>query len=318
VQHVLHAYPTIGPLVVLVLMLVAFSFASPRFLMATNWSLIIQQVMVLGTLAIGQTIIILTAGVDLSVGAIMVFTSLIMAKASATVGIPGPLALLLGFGVGAACGWLNGLLITRLRLPPFIVTLGTLNIFFALDLFISGSASVRGEDMDPILLWTGNTFSLVDTKVTYGSVMMLLLYAFMAYVLRYTGWGRHVYATGDDIEAARLSGIRTNRLLISVYLVAGVFYAMGAWFLLGRIGSASPQAGQTENLDSITAVVIGGTSLFGGRGSVIGTLIGALIVGVARNGLTLAGFDPLWQTFAVGVLVIVAVALDQWIRRVRA
>ena len=299
-------------------MLAIFPFLSPRFLMATNMSLIIQQVMVVGTLAIGQTIIILTAGVDLSVGAIMVFTSIVMAKASADLGVPGPIALALGFALGSACGALNGLLITRLRLPAFIVTLGTLNIFFALDLFISGAASVRGEDMDPILLWTGNTFMLAGSKITYGSVMMMLLYAGMAYVLRYTAWGRHVYATGDDTESARLSGIRTNRLLVSVYIVAGFFYAIGAWFLLGRIGSASPQAGQTENLDTITAVVIGGTSLFGGRGSIIGTLIGALIVGVARNGLTLAGFDPLWQTFTVGVLVIVAVALDQWIRRVRA
>jgi fructose transport system permease protein len=172
--------------------------------------------------------------------------------------------------------------------------------------------------MDPLLLWTGNTFEVFDTRITLGVVLMLGMYALMAYVLKYTGWGRHIFATGDDAEAARLAGIRTNRVLISTYLVAGLIYATAGWFLIGRIGSASPQAGQLANLDTITAVVIGGTSLFGGRGAIFGTLLGALIVGVARNGLTLVGFDALWQDFTVGILVIVAVALDQWIRRVRA
>src|SRR6185369_16384681 len=131
-------------------------------------------------------------------------------------------------------------------------------------------------------------------------------------------WGRHLHATGDDPDSARLSGIRTSRTLISVYVVAGAVCALAGWALIGRIGSVSPQAGVTSNLDSITAVVIGGTSLFGGRGSIIGTLIGALIVGVFRNGLALSGVNVLWQEFTVGVLIIVAVTLDQWIRRVAA
>jgi fructose transport system permease protein len=147
--------------------------------------------------------------------------------------------------------------------------------------------------------------------------MMVLLVAVMAFVLKNTAWGRHVYATGDDAEASRLSGIRTARVLLSVYATAGAVYALAAWILIGRIASASPQAGQFENLDSITAVVIGGTSLFGGRGAIVGSLIGALIVGVFRNGLALAGVDVLWQTFAVGVLIIAAVSIDQWIRKVK-
>ena len=130
----------------------------------------------------------------------------------------------------------------------------------------------------------------------------------MAFVLRTTAWGRHIYATGDDPEAARLAGINTRRVLVSVYAVGGFIYAIAAWFLIGRIGSASPLSGAEANLDTITAVVIGGTSLFGGRGRILGTLLGALIVGGARNGLTLVGVDPLWQDFAVGVLVIGAVA----------
>ena len=132
-----------------------------------------------------------------------------------------------------------------------------------------------------------------------------------------TAWGKHVYSTGDDLESARLAGVRTTRVLLSVYVLAGLVCAIAGWFLIGRIASASPQAGGLANLDSITAVVIGGTSLFGGRGLVIGTLFGALIVGVLRNGLTLGGVDVLWQDFAVGILVIVAVAIDQWIRRVK-
>jgi fructose transport system permease protein len=144
------------------------------------------------------------------------------------------------------------------------------------------------------------------------------MFAVTAYVLAMTRWGRHVYAIGDDPEAARLAGVQVRRMLLSVYTVAGFVYGLGAWFFIGRIGAASPQAGQNANLDSITAVVIGGTSLFGGRGSIWGTLIGALIVGGARNGLTIMGVDALWQDFTIGVLIIFAVALDQWVRRVGA
>jgi fructose transport system permease protein len=318
IHDVLHSNATLGPLFVLVLAVVIFSLTADRFLEPGNLSLIVQQVMVVGTLGIAQTLIILTAGIDLSVGAIMVLSSIIMAKLSADQGVPGLFALLLGFGVGTACGLLNGLLVTRLRLPPFIVTLGTLNIFFALNLYISKSETIRGADMSDLLLWTGKTINVGDTRITYGSLMMLGLFAVFAYILKHTAWGRHVYAVGDDAEAARLAGVRTNRVLLSVYVVAGLICAVAAWMLIGRIASASPQAGGTANLDSITAVVIGGTSLFGGRGLVIGTLFGALIVGVLRNGLTLSGVDVLWQDFAVGVLIIAAVAIDQWIRRVRA
>jgi fructose transport system permease protein len=318
IQHVLHTRATLGPAIVLLLSVIIFSIVADNFLQPSNLSLIIQQVMVIGTLAIGQTIIILTAGIDLSVGAIMVLSSIVMAKLSADAGVPGLLALLIGFAVGLLCGLINGLLVTRIKLPPFIVTLGTLNIFFALNLFYSQSETIRGRDMAGLLLWTGNVIELGGARVTYGAILMLLLFALMAFVLKWTMWGRHVYATGDDREAARLSGIRTDRVLLSVYVVAGLIYAIGAWILIGRIASASPQAGITYNLDTITAVVIGGTSLFGGRGRILGTLFGALIVGVFRNGLQLAGIDELWQNFAVGVLVLVAVAIDQWIRRARA
>ena len=154
--------------------------------------------------------------------------------------------------------------------------------------------------------------------LTWGSILMVIVAAVVWYILSKTAFGRHVYATGDDPDSARLAGINTNRTLLAVYGLAGFICAMAAWALIGRIGGVSPQAGQTANLDSITAVVIGGTSLFGGRGSIIGTLIGALIVGVFRNGLALSGLELLWQDFAVGVLIIVAVTIDQWIRKISA
>ena len=316
-HQVLHDHPTLGPAFVLVIAVIAFSVTADRFLAPANLSLIVQQVMVVGTLGIAQTLVILTAGIDLSVGAIMVLSSIVMAKLSADAGVPGPLALLIGFGVGTACGLVNGLLVTRLKLPPFIATLGTLSIFTALNLWYSQSETVRGADMSGLLLWTGNTITIGGAQITYGSLLMLALFALFAYVLSSTSWGQHVYATGDDKEAARLAGVRTERVLLSVYVVAGLICAVAAWVLIGRIASASPQAGGLANLDSITAVVIGGTSLFGGRGLVLGTLFGALIVGVLRNGLALTGVDVLWQDFAVGILVLAAVAIDQWIRKVK-
>jgi fructose transport system permease protein len=317
IHDILHSNATLGPLFVLVLAVVIFSITADRFLEPANLSLIVQQVMVVGTLGIAQTLVILTAGIDLSVGAIMVLSSIVMAKLSAESGVPGLLALLIGFGVGTVCGLINGLLVSRVKLPPFIVTLGTFQVFTALVLYYSESATIRGADMSSLLLWTGNTFDIGDTRITYGSLLMLGLFAVAAYALGSTAWGKHVYSTGDDLEAARLSGVRTNRVLLSVYVLAGLICAIAGWLLIGRIASASPQAGGLANLDSITAVVIGGTSLFGGRGLVIGTLFGALIVGVLRNGLTLGGVDVLWQDFAVGILVIVAVAIDQWIRKVK-
>ena len=318
IHGVLHAYPALSPLVVLILASVLFGILNPRFFDPKNLSLIFQQVAVVGALAVGQTLIILTAGIDLSIGAIMVFTSIVMAASASNLGVPGPAALALGLVVGSAAGFLNGWLVTGLRLPPFIVTLGTLNIFLALTLLYSSGQTIQQKDIPELLLWTGEPITIGSFKITTGVVLMLGMYVVFSYVLRNTAWGRHVYAVGDDADAARLSGIAVNRVLLSVYVVAGFVYALSAWILIGRVGAASPNSSADANLDSITAVVIGGTSLFGGRGVIIGSLLGALIVGVFRNGLALAGVDVLYQTLVVGILVIVAVAVDQWIRRVRA
>lgn len=318
IRNLLHRYPAISPAVVLLISVVVFGALQPRFLYGSNLSLVTQQVAVVGVLAAAQTLVILTAGIDLSVGAAMVLTSMVMAQMAAQHGVPGLLAILLGLAVGLATGAFNGMLVTRMKLPPFIVTLGTLNIFMALNLLYSAGATVRGRDMPGLLTWTGQTFQLGTVRISVGVILMLLLYGLLAYLLGKTAWGRHVYAVGDDKEAARLAGISVNRLLLSVYMAAGAILALGAWVQIGRANAASPNAGAEINLDSITAVVIGGTSLFGGRGSIWGTLLGALIVGVFRNGLAVAGLDVLYQNLAVGILIIVAVSIDQWIRKVKA
>jgi fructose transport system permease protein len=317
VQHVLHSNPVLGPLAVLIVAIVAFSIVNVRFFSAANLSLVLAQVTVIATLALGQTLIILTAGIDLSAGAIAVFSSILMANFCVKAGMPGILALLLGFACGTAMGAFNGFLVTRIKLPPFIVTLGTLTIFFSLNAVVSNSETVRGVQMPRLMTWTGTSIPIGGFRLTYGSIIMLILFAVFLYALRSTAWGKHVYATGDDAEAARLAGIQTGRVLFSVYTVAGLLFAIGGWVLIGRLASASPNVGTDYNLDSITAVVLGGTSLFGGRGSVLGTLIGALIVGVFRNGLQLGGVEVVWQGFAIGLLVLIAVSLDQWIRKVK-
>ncbi|MEW1844820.1 ABC transporter permease [Nonomuraea angiospora] len=305
--------PVAGPLAALVLACAFFALRTDQFLTGPNFSLIIQQVMVVGTLAIGQTLIILTAGIDLSNGAIMAFGGIVMTKLAVDSGLPPVLAIVAGLAVCAGFGLVNGLLVTRISLPPFIVTLGMLNVVFALTHIYSNEQTVT--DLPPVLTFLGQTFQVGQTNVTYGSLLTILLFLLFAYLLGSTAWGRHVYALGNSPEVARLTGIRTRRLTIGVYTLAGFVYGIAALLLVSRTGVGDPQAGQTDNLDSITAVVLGGTSLFGGRGLVIGTLVGALIVGVFRNGLQLMGVPSIYQTLITGILVILAVAVDQLSRR---
>jgi fructose transport system permease protein len=319
-QRFLHAYPTVVPFVVLLLGLLLGVAVNPaRFTAASNLSTILTQVMVIGIVGVGQTLVILTAGIDLSVGVIMVISSVVMGRLAVYDGVPAIISFPLGLLVGAAFGFLNGILVTRLKMPPFIVTLGTLSIIGALNTYYSQSETIGMQDIEDkayLLQIMGNQLEIGGARVMWGTFLMLIVAAIVWYFLNRTAYGRHLYATGDDPEAARLAGIDTDRVLLSVYIFAGLIAAVAGWALIGRVGAISPTAGENANLDSITAVVIGGTSLFGGRGSIIGTLVGALIVGVFRSAVSLAGLDVLWQEFAIGVLIIVAVALDQWIRRV--
>jgi fructose transport system permease protein len=299
----------IGPLIALLLACAFFISQSSHFLSLKNLSLILQQTMVVAVIAIGQTLIVLTGGIDLSCGMVMAFGSIVMTKFAVVLGLPPLLAILCGIAASTLFGLLNGLLITRIKLPAFIVTLGTLNIAFALTQLYSNAESV--SNLPDAIMFFGSTFRVGGAEVTYGTVLALAMYLVTWFVLRDTVPGRRLYALGNNPEAARLMGLSSNRILITVYTLAGAIYGIAALLLVARTGVGDPQAGQTENLDSITAVVLGGTSLFGGRGTIVGTLLGALIVGVFRNGLTLMGVSSVYQVLITGILVILAVAADK-------
>ncbi|RWK57828.1 ABC transporter permease [Mesorhizobium sp.] len=321
IQHFLHSTPAAVPLIVLVLSIAVFGATiGGRFFSSYTLTLILQQIAIVGILGAAQTLVILTAGIDLSIGVIMVISAVIMGNCAVTYGLPTLLAVVIGLGAGAACGLLNGLLVAYMKLPPFIVTLGTWNIVMATNFIYSANETIRDADVDaqaPLLHLFGLNFKVGTAVLTFGVIAMVALVLFLWYVLNHTAWGRHVYAVGDDPEAAKLSGIQTKKVLISVYTLAGLIAAFAAWVSIGRNGSISPSAAVTDyNLQAITATVIGGISLFGGRGSILGTLFGAMIVGVVSMGLNMLGADPQWKVLLTGVLIIGAVAIDQWIRKV--
>ncbi|WP_035204434.1 ABC transporter permease [Acidovorax sp. CF316] len=303
----------LGPFIALLIACAIFGSTTERFLSGDNFSLILQQVMVVGVIAIGQTLIILTAGIDLSCGMVMALGSIVMTKVAADFGLPPFLAVLVGVAVTTLFALLNGLLVTRLKLPPFIVTLGVFNIAFAITQLYSGAQTVT--EVPGAMTWLGSTFAIGGTNIAYGTVLMVLLYLGVWFWLRETASGRHVYAVGNNPEATRLVGIPPERVILGVYALSGVFYGIASLLAVARTGVGDPNAGQTEALDAITAVVLGGTSLFGGRGVVLGSLIGAVVVGVLRNGLTLMGVSSVYQMLITGILVILAVAVDQLSRK---
>jgi fructose transport system permease protein len=320
-QHFLHSTPAAVPLIVLILSIVIFGITiGGRFFSSYTLTLILQQIAIVGILGAGQTLVILTAGIDLSIGVIMVISAVIMGNVAITYGIPTPLAVIAGLIVGGLCGLLNGFLVAFMRLPPFIVTLGTWNIVMATNFIYSANETIRDTDVDeqaPLLHLFATSFKLGSAVLTLGVIAMVLLVVLLWYVLNHTAWGRHVYAVGDDPEAAKLSGIQTKKVLLTVYTISGVIAAFAAWVSIGRNGSISPSSAVTDyNLQAITATVIGGISLFGGRGSILGTLFGTMIVGVVSMGLNMLGADPQWKVLLTGVLIIAAVAIDQWIRKV--
>ncbi len=306
--------PLVGPLAALLLAVLVFSLGTRTFMTADNVSLMLQQSVVVGTLALGQTLIILTAGIDLANNAIMVLGTVVMAKFVLSGGDPA-VALLLGIVVCAVAGGVTGTIVSRFHLPPFIVTLGMLTAIEAGTRLYANSTSFTVPSS--LLTWPGNTVGIAGAEVPYSVFLWFILFVVAGYGLSQTAAGRHIIAVGDNPEAARLAGIDVRRVLLGVYITAGVVYGLAGWSALGRIPVADPAGYATANLDSITAVVIGGTSLFGGRGGVIGTLFGTLIVTVLGNGLTQAGIDSLYQQVAIGILVVLAVAVDQFIRRRR-
>lgn len=319
-QHFLHSTPAAVPLIVLVLSIFIFGLTiGERFFSSYTLTLILQQIAVVGILGSAQTLVILTAGIDLSIGVVMVISAVIMGNFAVTYGLPTPIAILAGLLAGGICGFFNGFLVAIVKLPPFIVTLGSWNIVMATNFIYSANQTIRDADVDasaPLLHLFAVNFRFGGAILTLGVISMVVLVGILWYVLNHTAWGRHVYAVGDDPEAAKLSGIQTRKVLLSVYTIAGVIAAFAAWVSIGRNGSVSPSAAVTDyNLQAITATVIGGISLFGGRGSILGTLFGAMLVGVVSMGLNMLGADPQWKVMLTGWLIIAAVAIDQWIRK---
>lgn len=303
--------PMAGPLIALIAITIFFSLTTSTFLNPRNISLLFQQTVVIGTLALGQTLIILVAGIDLACGAIMVLATVVIGSIALDGNIA--MAVVMGLVVALAMAALNGGLVTLLRLPPFIVTLGMFTAIQAGARLYSNSRSFPIQS--DFLTFLGSPLISHPATITYGMVLWVILTAIVSYALTQTAWGVRVYAVGNDPNAARLNGIKVNRVIFSVYSLAGLFYFLAAWQSMGRTPIADPSSYQLANLDSITAVVIGGSSLFGGRGGVLGTFIGALIVIVLKNGLTQAGIDSLYQQVATGLLVILAVAADQYMSK---
>ena len=323
-HDMLHSTPALVPLIVLIGAIIVFGLVlGSKFFSPFALTLILQQVQIVGVLAAAQSLVILTAGIDLSVGALAVLSSVLMGQFTFRYGIPPAVAVALGLTVGTAIGALNGWLVSRVKLPPFIVTLGMWQIVLAANYLFSRNETIRSQEIKaeaPFLQFLGIKFQIMGATFTLGVLLMLGLILVLAYALRSTAWGRHVYAVGDDPEAAKLAGVDVHRTIMSVYMLVGFICALAGWVMIGRFGSVTPSAstGMMGNIQSITAVVIGGISLFGGRGSILGAFFGALIVGVFELGLRMAGADPQWTYLLIGVLIIAAVTVDQWIRKVSA
>lgn len=243
-QHWLHMTPSAVPMIVLVVALVIFGLLSPNFFKAVTLSTILQQIAIVGILGCAQSLVVLTAGIDLSVGAIAVFSSVLMGQFTFRYGIPAPLSIAAGLALGTAMGFANGWLVAKVKLPPFIVTLGTWQIILAANYIYSANETIRSSAIAaeaPALQFWGKSIQPGGVKVLFAVFLMVALVAILAYVLRHTAWGRHVYAVGDDPDAAELAGVRTKRILIQVYALAGLFCAIAGWVMIGRFGSSRPR-----------------------------------------------------------------------------
>jgi ribose transport system permease protein len=283
------------------ILLVVLSLSSKYFLTYNNIMNVLDQSVVVGILAVGQTAVVLTGGIDLSVGALLGFGGMMLALSGSSIGfIP---SLLLGLLAGGAAGGINGLLVVKARIAPFIVTLGMLSVARSVTYIASGAASIT--DLPPALIQIA-TGTILGIPIDI--IFLAALYAAGWWYFGYTKGGRTIYAIGSNAEAARIAGLAIERYTIAVYVVSGVLAALAAAFMAGRIRAVDPTSGTGLELDSIAAVVIGGASLFGGRGSMIGTFFGVIIMVCIRNGLNLMGIDPYWQGTAVGCIIVAAVA----------
>ena len=277
---------------------------TPHFLTVSNLLNVTEQTTINAVIAVGMTFVILSAGIDLSVGSIVALTGVVLGSALHS-GVPVPAAILLSLTTGAVCGLLNGLLITRGGLPPFIATLGMMSIARGVALLFTDGRPISGFSAGFREISTGRPL-MIPAPV----LVMIVVYVTAHFVLTRTTFGRYVYAIGGNEEATRLSGVRVGFHKTMVYAVSGVTSAVAAVTLTARLNSAQPIAGMMYQLDAIAATVIGGTSLLGGSGTLVGTLIGALIMGVLRNGLNLLGISSFLQQVVIGGVIIAAVLVD--------
>jgi len=310
-EFIIHYGRQFGTLLGLIGLCVVLWILTPHFLTVSNLLNVAQQTSINAIIAVGLTFVIITAGIDLSVGSILAFSGVVLASALQA-GCPIPLALLVGLAVGMACGLVNGVLISFGRIPPFISTLGMMSVARGSALLYTGGRPVSGFSESFRFLATGKIF-FIPAPV----VIMLIVYLIAYFVLNRTKFGRYTYAIGGNEEAAILSGINVKLYKTMVYGICGMLSALGAIILTARLNSAQPIAGMMYELDAIAATVIGGTSLMGGQGSVIGTLIGAFIMGVLRNGLNLLGVSSFIQQVVIGSVIIIAVLMDMALKKQR-
>jgi ribose transport system permease protein len=294
-----------GPLLGLALIVIVLSIISDDFLTVSNIFNVLRQISINALIAFGMTFVILTGGIDLSVGSILALSSAITAGMMAG-GMDTTPAVLIGLLAGLAMGAVNGLIIAKGKVAPFIATLATMTVFRGLTLVYTEGKPITGLNPDFALL--GKGFFL---EIPMPVVWMLISFAVLYFILRHTTFGRHVYALGSNEEATRLSGISTTRVKVWVYTISGLLAALSGIILASRLNSAQPTAGTAYELDAIAAVVLGGTSLAGGRGWIVGTLIGAMIIGVLDNGLNLLNVSSFYQSVVKGAVILVAVLLDR-------
>jgi ribose transport system permease protein len=282
---------------------------TPHFLTISNLLNVAEQATIIAIIAVGMTFVIITGGIDLAVGSVLAFSGVVMAS-SLHSGLPLPVALLVGLGVGLVCGLANGLLITIGRLPPFIATLGMMSVARGAALMFTEGRPISGFSETYRSLATGEMLRIPNPVI-----IMIVVYIIAHFVLTRTKLGRYTYAIGGNEEAAMLSGINVRAYKTTVYGIAGMLSGLAAILLTARLNSAQPIAGMNYELDAIAATVIGGTSLLGGEGTVAGTLIGALIMAVLRNGLNLLSVSPFLQQVVIGSVIILAVLIDMGLKR---